>query len=60
MAIATVLMLDIGSAMLIASRAAPDAASPAGAAVSAAQCCEQLMAELQYAISIDNRSAPAL
>jgi hypothetical protein len=57
MAIATVLMLGIGSAMLIASRAVPDAASPTGAAVSAAQCCEQLTADLQYAISVNSRSA---
>jgi len=57
MSIATVLMLGIGSAMLIASRAVPDAASPTGAVVIAAQCCEQLTADLQYAISITSRSA---
>ena len=36
MAITTVLMLGIGSAILIASRAVPDAAGPTGAAVSVA------------------------
>ena len=60
MAITTVLMLGIGSAMLIASRAVPDAASPTGATVSAAQRCEQLTSDLQYAISINSRSATVI
>jgi hypothetical protein len=46
--------------MLIASRAVPDAASPTGAAVRAAQGCEQLIADLQYATSINTSSAATI
>src|SRR4030042_90434 len=55
-AITSVLMLAMGSAMLVASRAVPDARSPAGATVYAPQAVEQLVTELQYATSIASRS----
>jgi prepilin-type N-terminal cleavage/methylation domain-containing protein len=56
-AIVSVLMLGMGSAMLLASRAVPDARSPAGATVSAGQAVEQLVTELQYATAVLGRSA---
>jgi prepilin-type N-terminal cleavage/methylation domain-containing protein len=57
MGIAAVLMAGVGTAMLIASRAIPDARNPAGATVDAAGALEQIITELQYANSITNRSA---
>ena len=57
LAITAVIMVGIGSSMLIAGRALPDADCPADAAISAGRAAEQLAAELQYAIDITNRSA---
>ena len=55
--IASVLMLGIGSAMLIAARAMPDAVSPTDAIVDAGAALEQIITELQYAVDIRNKSA---
>ena len=55
--IASVLMFGVGAAMLIAARAMPDAASPTRAIVDAAGALEQVLTELQYAVSIPNKSA---
>lgn len=55
-AVTMVIAVGIGSSMLIASRAMPDADNPASAAITAVEAAEQLTAELQYAISINNRS----
>jgi len=55
-AVTSVLMLGIGSAMLIAARAMPDAQGPARAPVAGAEALEPLVAELQYAVSILHRS----
>jgi prepilin-type N-terminal cleavage/methylation domain-containing protein len=55
--ISAVLMLGIGSAMLFAARAMPDAASPTAAIVDAGGALEQLITDLQYAVSIKNKSA---
>jgi len=55
--IASVLMLGIGAAMLVATRAMPDAASPTGAVVDAGGALEQIITELQYAVDIRNKSA---
>jgi len=56
-AVTSAIMLSLASAMLIAGRAMPDASSPAGACVAAAEAVEQMVTELQYAVSIDQRSA---
>lgn len=55
--ISAVLMLGIGSAMLFAGRAMPDAASPTGAIVDAGGTLGQIVTELQYAQAILNKSA---
>ena len=52
-AITTVIMLAIGSSMLIATRALPDADVPANAAITASEAAEQIATELQYAVSIN-------
>jgi prepilin-type N-terminal cleavage/methylation domain-containing protein len=56
-AVTSVLMLGLASAMLMAGRALPEARSPAGACVAAAAVAEQMATELQYAVSINQRSA---
>ena len=56
-ALTTIIAVGIGSSMLIASRAIPDADNPANATLAAGEAAQQLTAELQYAISINNRSA---
>lgn len=55
-AVTMVIAVGIGSSMLMASRAMPDADNPADAALAAGQAAEQLAAEIQYAISINSRS----
>jgi prepilin-type N-terminal cleavage/methylation domain-containing protein len=55
--IASVLLLGIGGAMLIAARAVPDAKSSTGAIVDASGVQEQLLTELQYATTVNSRSA---
>jgi len=55
--IASALMLGVGAAMLIAARAMPDARSPTGAIVDSGAALEQMITELQYAVSIPNKSA---
>jgi hypothetical protein len=47
----------MGSAMLIAARAMPDARSPTDATVAAAQAVEQMITELQYTVSVNQRSS---
>lgn len=56
-AITSVIMLGIGSAMLIAGRALPDADNPAAASVTAGQAIEQMVTELQYAATIIDSDA---
>jgi len=56
-AITSILTIALGSTILIASRALPDGQGPAEAAVRAAAVADQLSGELQYAISINSRSA---
>jgi len=56
MAITATIMLAIGSVMLLAARAMPDANSPARASIAAAGAVEQMITELQYAVSISQRS----
>lgn len=56
-ALTMIIAIGIGSSMLIASRAMPDADNPANATIAAGEAAEQLTAELQYAISINAYSA---
>ena len=56
-AVTMVIAVGLGSSMLVASRALPDATNPAGATIAAGEAAEQLATELQYAISVNNRSA---
>lgn len=55
-AVTSILLLGIGSAMLIAGRAMPDAHSPTVETVAGADAVEPIVAELQYAVSINQRS----
>ena len=55
-AVTAILMLAIGSTMLIATHALPDAGGPADATIVASEIAEQLVTELQYAVSIISRS----
>jgi prepilin-type N-terminal cleavage/methylation domain-containing protein len=57
MAITAVIMLAVGSSMLIATKAMPDASSAANSTITAGEVAEQLAAELQYAVSVLDRSA---
>ena len=56
-AITSILMLAIGSAIVVATHALPDNDGPAGAVIAAGSAAEQIAAELQYAVSINQRSA---
>lgn len=60
MAISTIIMLAIGSSMLLATRALPDAHSPANAVITAGEIAEQLTTELQYAVTFTERTATAV
>ena len=57
MAITAILMLAIGSAMLVATHAMPDANRPANQIIVASEVAEQLAAELQYAVTFTERTA---
>jgi prepilin-type N-terminal cleavage/methylation domain-containing protein len=59
-AVTTVLMLAIGSAMLIAAKAMPDANGPANQIIVASEVAEQLAAELQYATTINDSNATVI
>ncbi len=52
MAVTSVLLLAMGSAMLMVSRVVPEAQSPAAASVAGAEAVERMVTDLQYAISI--------
>jgi len=56
-AITSILTVALGSTILIASRALPDGQGPADAVVRAAAVADQLAREIEYAVSINSRSA---
>lgn len=56
MAVTSVLLLTMGSALLLASRVLPDVQSPATASTAGAEAVERLVTDLQYAISVTQRS----
>jgi len=56
-AITSVLMVTIASAMLIATKALPDPNRPASQIIAVSHVAEQLAAEIQYAVSISARSS---
>jgi prepilin-type N-terminal cleavage/methylation domain-containing protein len=55
-AVTSVIMLGIGSAMLIAGRAMPEARSPTASRLAAAKTLEDMATELQYAARVNQRS----
>jgi len=57
MAVMTVIIVAMGSSILIASRAMPDARSPTATRIAAAEAVEQIVTDLQYAVSVSQRSA---
>jgi len=57
MAVMAVIIVAMGSSILIASRAMPDARSPTATRIAAAEALEQIVTELQYAVSVNQRSA---
>ncbi len=57
MAVMSTIILAVGSVMLLAARAMPDANSPARASIAAAGAVEQMITELQYAVSVNQRSS---
>jgi len=56
-AITTVLMLAIGTCLLIATQAMPNANGPANQIIVTSEVAKQLATELQHAVSINSRSA---
>jgi Tfp pilus assembly protein PilV len=60
MAVTSVLLLAMGSAMLMVSRVMPEAQSPAVASVAGAEAVERMVADLQYAIGITQRSGSVI
>lgn len=56
MAATSVILLGIGSAMLVAGRAMPDARNPSAETVAGAEALERMVAELQYAVTVTQRS----
>jgi prepilin-type N-terminal cleavage/methylation domain-containing protein len=59
-AVTSVIMVGIGSAMLLAGRALPEAHSPTAGRIAAAAAVEQIVTELQYAVSVSQRSATTI
>jgi hypothetical protein len=57
MAVMGILMAGIGSAMMLAGRALPTAKSVTATTVAAAEALEQVVADLQYAVSVSQRTA---
>ncbi len=56
-AVMGVIMVGLGSAMLIAGRALPEASSPTASRIAAAGAAEQMMTDLQYTVSVSQRAA---
>lgn len=56
-AITSVIMLGIASAMLIAGHAVPEADNPVAAGIAAGNVLEQMATELQYAVSVIDSNA---
>ncbi len=56
-AVVGILMLGMGSALLLAGRAVPEASSPTAATITAAGVVQQMTTDLQYATAILQRSA---
>ncbi|MFC1635706.1 prepilin-type N-terminal cleavage/methylation domain-containing protein [Planctomycetota bacterium] len=53
----SIIMLGMGSALLVATKAMPDANNPAHATLATGEAAAELASELQYAISVNSRSA---
>jgi prepilin-type N-terminal cleavage/methylation domain-containing protein len=57
MAVMGIIIVGIGSSLMIAGRAIPTARSVTGTTVAAAEALDQIVMELQYAVSVSQRSA---
>ncbi len=57
LAVTSIILLGIGSAMLLAGRALPDARSATAQTVAGTEALELVVTELRYAITINQRSA---
>jgi hypothetical protein len=57
LAVTSTILLGIGSAMLLAGRALPDTRSPTAQTVAGAEALESVVAELRYAVAINQRAA---
>ncbi len=55
--IVSIIILGMGSALLIAIRALPDAGNAADATIAASEVAEQLAAELRFAVTFAERTA---
>jgi len=55
-AVTSIILLGIGSAMLLAGRALPDTRSPTAQTVAGAEALDSVVAELRYAVAINQRS----
>ncbi len=60
LAVTTILMGGLTSAMLLATQAMPDDRRPAEATVAASETADRIVAELAYALSFSERSANAI
>jgi len=56
-AVTGIILLGMGSSMMIASRAMPDARSRTATTLAAGEAVEQIVTDLQYAVSVSQRSA---
>jgi prepilin-type N-terminal cleavage/methylation domain-containing protein len=57
MAVMGILMLGMGSALMLAGRALPTAKSVVATTIAAAEALDQIATDLQYAVSVTQRSA---
>jgi len=60
LAIVSIVIVGLGSAIVVASKAIPGAASPAQRALQAADCVDDIAAELTYATTINAAEANAI
>lgn len=59
-AVMSVILLALGSTMLIAGRALPQARSVTSSTLAAAEAADRIAAELRYATAVNRRSAPLI
>src|SRR5689334_14226228 len=60
LAIASILLVALGSAMVLAGKAVPTSDNPAAALLSAAGIADRIAAEMQFAIDITERTSRSI